>query len=67
MNVNDFWRLVERVHEASPKDMTAKCQALAGELRLLVPPEIESFAEHLGEHYYQAYTQDIWGAAFVIK
>jgi hypothetical protein len=66
MNIDQFWTIVDRVHDASGGDMDTKCKLLAEELRRLSPDEVFSFGEHFGECFYQADTWDIWGAAFVI-
>jgi hypothetical protein len=67
MTIDEFWKIVERVHAASPKDMEAKCRNLAEELRLLPLPEVASFDSHLTECYYRANSWDLWGAAWLIR
>jgi len=66
MTIDEFWKIVERVHAASPKDMEAKCRRLAEELRLLPLAEVASFDSHLTECYYRANSWDLWGAAWLI-
>lgn len=66
MNIEQFWSIVDRVHDASDGEMDTKCKLLADELRQLSPDEVFSFGEHFGECFDQADTWDIWGAAFVI-
>ena len=66
MNIEQFWAIVEQVHETSPDDMELKCTLLAKELRQLQLDELKSFDDHLGNCFFRSYTWDIWGAAFVI-
>ena len=67
MNIDQFWQIVERVHAGSPRDMEAKCRLLAEELRALPSMEIQSFDQHLADLIWHAYSDDLWGAAFVIN
>jgi hypothetical protein len=67
MTLDEFWEIVERVHEAAPLDMAAKCRLLRNELCKLPVEEVLSFEEHFTECYYRAYAWDIWGAAYVIN
>lgn len=67
MNIDQFWQIVERVHAGSPRDMEAKCRLLAEELKTLPPMEIQSFDQHLTDCIFRAYSDDLWGAAFVIN
>jgi hypothetical protein len=66
MTVADFWEIVDRVHMASGGNMPRKCKLLEEELHKLSADEVESFDQHFSNYYYQAYTQDLWGAAFII-
>lgn len=67
MNIDEFWNLVERVHAAAGGDMKAKCALLAEELRGLPKTEALSFGSHFADCWHQAYSWDVWGAAFVIR
>lgn len=66
MTIDDFWALVDRVHMASGGKMDRKCKLLEDELRKLSADEVQSFHQHFTNYYYQAYTQDLWGAAYII-
>jgi len=63
MNIDEFWKIVERVHAAAPRDMPAKCKLLAGELRRLAPREIVSFCQHFCDCYWRANSWDIRGGS----
>ena len=67
MNIEEFWQIVELVHQKSNGDMDAKCQFLGSELLRLTSIEIQSFDQHFTDCFYKAYTHDIWGAAFIIN
>src|SRR5271165_6314737 len=66
MTADDFWTIVDRVHMASGGNMDRKCELLEDELRKLSADEVESFDQHFTNYYYQAYTNDLWGAAYII-
>ncbi len=67
MRIDEFWSIVERVHAMSPNDMDEKCRGLMDQLLRLPTEEVESFDNHFTDCFYQAYTWDVWGAAFVIN
>lgn len=67
MNIEQFWTIVERVHAFAPNDMEVKCRTLENELRRLPLDDLGSFDRHFTDLFFQAYTWDIWGAAFVIS
>ena len=66
MNIDEFWKIVERVHAASAHDMKNKCRLLADELRRLSAEEVVSFGRHFRDCFYKAYNWDIWAAAGMI-
>jgi len=66
MTTDEFWAIVERVHLGSGGDMDRKCELLGQSLRELPAGEIQSFDGHFSACYYGAYTQDLWGAAYII-
>jgi hypothetical protein len=67
MTCDEFWTIVDRVHAAAGWDRERKCELLGQELRALSAAEMRSFDEHYRALYYQAYTEDLWGAAYVIR
>src|SRR4051794_37780160 len=66
MTQDEFWTLVDRVHQQSLGDMQTKCKLLGDELTLLIPEEVVSFAEHFRECFRRSDSYDLWGAAFVM-
>jgi uncharacterized protein DUF4240 len=67
MNVDEFWEIVARVHQASGGDMKLKCDLLERELRQRSRAEIRSFETHFNACLDRAYDWNLWGAAFVIR
>ena len=66
MTIEEFWKIVEKVHRASKGDMDAKCELLRKELRKLRAKEVNSFAERFTDCDATAYTWELWAAAFII-
>ncbi len=66
MTIGDFWAIVHRVHSASGGNMDRKCELLEDELRKLAADGVQSFDQHFTTLLYQAYTSDLWGAAYII-
>jgi hypothetical protein len=66
MTIQTFWEIVDRVHHASNGDMDSKCELLGDELRKLPADEVRSFDKHFGDCEYQAYTWELWAAAYII-
>ncbi len=60
-----FWQIVERAAK-SDHDPDAHVEALGAELRELALQEIISFEVAFRRHLNEAYTWDLWGAAYVI-
>ncbi len=67
MNVDEFWDIVSRVHQASGGDMKLKCELLERELRQRSRGEIRSFETHFTDCLDRACDWNLWGAAFVIR
>jgi hypothetical protein len=66
MPSEDFWRIIARAAE-SAHDPDAHVDALRMALRALSLEEIMSFEAAFRRHLNQAYTWDLWGAAYVIN
>jgi hypothetical protein len=66
MTLDQFWNSVEKVHRASDGDMDRKCELLEAELRRLPLDEVRSFHAHFYECLDRAYSEELWGAAYVI-
>jgi hypothetical protein len=65
MPADRFWQIIERAAE-SDRDPDAHVEALRRELRKLALDEIMSFEVAFRRYLNQAYTWDLWGAAYVI-
>ena len=66
MTLEQFWSIVDGVHQASNGGMDRKCKLLAAELRKLGLDEARSFHGHFNECFDRAYTYDLWAAAYII-
>ena len=65
MPAEDFWRIIARAAE-SAHDPDAQVNALRTALRGLTLEEIISFEVAFRRYLNNAYTWDLWGAAYVI-
>jgi hypothetical protein len=65
MPADRFWQIVERAAK-SDHDPDAHIEALRTELRKLTLDEIISFEVAFRRYLNEAYTWDLWGAAYVI-
>jgi hypothetical protein len=65
MSAEEFWRIIKGAAE-SAHDPDAHVQALRTALRELTLDEIISFEVTFRRYLNQAYTWDLWGAAYVI-
>ena len=66
MTLEQFWKIVDKVHRASKGAMDAKCELLRKELRKLPAKEVRSFEEQFAECEARAYTWELWAAAYII-
>jgi hypothetical protein len=66
MSTDEFWNLIDHVHSLSPDDMPAKCKNLETLLRARPLHDLVNFNRHFGRFYFNAYTWDLWAAAFII-
>lgn len=66
MTLEQFWKIIDKVHAASDGDMDTKCELLEKELRKLPAEEVRSFEEHFAECEAKAYTWELWAAAYII-
>jgi hypothetical protein len=66
MTLDQFWKIVEKVHRDSRGDMDKKCELLEAELRRLPLEEVRSFHRHFDECEDRAYTWELWAAAYII-
>ncbi len=67
MTEDQFWQIIQRSFDACDGDLDEQAETLAGELEPLSVEEIESFDQHFSQFSRQAYTWDLWGAAYIIN
>ena len=60
-------KIVEEVHEASKGDMDRKCELLRDRLAGFSKEEVTAFSDHFDQAWGDAYTWELWGAAYVIQ
>jgi Protein of unknown function (DUF4240) len=65
MSADQFWRIIGRAAR-SDHDPDAHMEALRVVLRELSPEEIISFEVAFRRYLNEAYTWDLWGAAYVV-
>jgi hypothetical protein len=61
-----FWTIVQQAHERSRGDMDEKCEALSEELSRLSSKEVRAFSKHFDAMMDRAYSQSLWGAAYLL-
>ncbi|CCE00652.1 DUF4240 domain-containing protein [Bradyrhizobium sp. STM 3809] len=66
MPADQFWSIIGRAGAASGGDPAAQCEALAAALRELSLGQIIGFEVAFRRYLNQAYSWDLWGAAYVI-
>lgn len=67
MNIDQFWDIIDEVHQRSGGRMDRKCELLRARLTLLPPDELRSFVEHFDRTDALAYTHPLWGAIFTLR
>jgi hypothetical protein len=65
MPAERFWQIIERAVKAD-RDPDAHMEALRTELRALTLEEIIAFEVAFRRYLNEAYTWDLWGAAYVV-
>ena len=66
MTVDEFWDVIESVHDASGGDMDKKCGLLKNKLTLLGEKDLTDYVHHFDSMDVKAYTWPLWGAAYVM-
>ena len=66
MPVDRFWELVGKTIEHGA-DQENQIDALSEVLRQLTPAEIEAFERTFHQQQRQAYSWDLWGAAYIMN
>lgn len=66
MNTDEFWQIIDAVHDESGGDMERKCVLLKQQLLRLNGEDIRQFIAHFDSVDALAYSWPLWGAAYVI-
>jgi hypothetical protein len=66
MTRQEFWVIVEGVHQSAGGDMPRKCALLTTALRSLSAAEVESFSIHFDECDDEAFSWSLWAAAHIM-
>ena len=72
MNVDQFWQVVEEsrrdVSASNPDgNMDRQVARLTELLSALPPQDVADFDRHFAERFIEAYTWDLWAAAYIIE
>ena len=67
MNHNQFWNIIEHAKQRHPDDSEAQANAVCDSLKELPADEIIAFDKIYDEFRFNAYSWDLWGAAFAIN
>ncbi len=63
----EFWNLIARVKKSGGEDIEERSDALSEELGKLEPDEIISFSNIFSSLLDQAYSWNLWGAAYIMQ
>lgn len=66
MTKDQFWQTIQRSLDQSGDDIDEQANALKVELLKLPPEEIVSFDQYVDACLREAYSRDLWGAAYII-
>ncbi|WP_051327415.1 DUF4240 domain-containing protein [Desulfatibacillum aliphaticivorans] len=66
MNKDEFWQIIEAVHDESDGNMDRKCELLKNRLLKLKDQDLRDFIRHFDSADAFAYTWPLWGAAYVM-
>src|ERR1044071_5918310 len=66
MTQEQFWNIIEKVHQESGIDIERRFVVLEAELEKLSLEEVQSFETHFNGCVHRAYTWPLWGAAYVM-
>jgi len=67
MTKDKFWQIIQRSLDGSGGDTDEQAGSLREELKKLPPEEIVSFDHYVDECRRESYSQDLWGAAYIIS
>lgn len=66
MNKDEFWAILQEVHDSADGHMDEKCKGIAAAVGRLPARQATLFAEHFEDAMIAAYSWPLWGAAYVI-
>lgn len=67
MTIEQFWEIIEVVHQESGTDIDRRFEVLEAELGNLSLAEVQSFDVHFTDCLDRAFTWELWGAAYVMS
>lgn len=67
MTEAQFWQIIQKSFDACSGNTDEQAGTLANELHKLHADEIAAFARHFATYHRQAYSWDLWGAAYLIN
>ena len=65
MAENAFWKLVD-ANVTRRRDGSIDAKPLGKKLAKMSPQDILSFDQRMSKYYFESYTWDLWGAAYLI-
>lgn len=67
MTEEHYWQIIQNSFDACSGNIDEQADTLENELHTHRPEEIASFARHFATCHRQAYSWDLWGAAYLIN
>ena len=67
MNIEEFWKLIDKANEQSQGDMERKSELVRSAVGSMSPEAAIAFSRHFDEAMSRAYTWGLWGAAYVMN
>lgn len=66
MDKTAFWKFIDDARGVAKGDQERMLEALGAKLRTFPPKEVASFDQQFCKRMLEAYTWDVWGAAFLM-
>ena len=67
MDEDGFWAIIQKCHDAAPRDMNRKGELVRQEIDRLAPADAADFRRHFEMARMRANDFHLWGAAYVIN
>lgn len=67
MERNEFWLHIQSAHEQSQGNMDEKCELIKTAIEAMSPDKARAFSSLFEQAMQDAYTWELWGAAYVIN